>query len=66
MGPTHIKDKDGLNLNLNCLDVDSEYVSRLLSILLQQLCLEIKPELRARIQTFVTGLESIPSDANIE
>ena len=34
MGPTHIKDKDGLNLNLNCLDVDSEYVSRLLSILL--------------------------------
>jgi hypothetical protein len=66
MGPTHIKDKDGLNLNLNCLDVDSEHVGRLLSIPVQQLYLEIKPELRARIQTFVTGLEIIPSDVSIE
>ena len=62
MGPTHIKDIDGLNLNLNCLDVDSEDVERLLTIPLNQLYLEIKPELKARIQTFVTGLDGISSD----
>jgi hypothetical protein len=66
MGSTHIKDKDGLNLNLNCLDVDSEYVSRLLSIPLNLLYLEIKPELKAKIQTFALGLEIIPSGMSIE
>ncbi len=66
MGSTHIKDKDGLNLNVNCLDVDSEHVKRLLSIPLNQLYLEINPELKASIQTFANGLESVSSDVNIE
>ena len=57
MGSTHIKDKDGLNLNVNCLDVDSEDVERLLTFPLNQLYLKIKPELKVRIQTFVTGLD---------
>lgn len=50
MGSTHIKDEDGLNLNINCLDVDSERVRRsILFTPLDRLFLEIKPELSARI-----------------
>jgi len=66
MGPTHIKDKDGQNLNVNCLDVDSQDIMSILASPLSQLYSEIKPELRARIQAFIMSLECISSDVNIE
>jgi hypothetical protein len=43
-----------------------EHVKRLLSIPLNQLYLEINPELKASIQTFANGLESVSSDVTIE